>query len=380
MTARWNLCLAVLWLGAAIPALATQSPSAAAKAADTAAYQQWQADAASTLDKSDNADALLTAAMMQTTLIMQQVSPMVAQDQPAQALRRDARERKLRFMDRATAREPGAADLAAFALNACMEIPTCDAATYAAHLRRIAPTDALVWWAALRQAEADKDPAAITANLLSMGDAETFNDYWASYYQRLRRGLDEAPLPPLSSTPSPEMDGATANDLRNVYAIGLASAVALPAYANVTKPCRPDDVHFAERRTACRAIGILLQRGARTMISYRIGLALQRQAANDEADYQAALAAGRRLEWQFEAFYNTLLGPEPDRDQVAAAQARDYLDAIEQTGGELAAIQSLLKNAGFALDPPADWVDKDQQARLAHDQRFFKATREQHQH
>lgn len=341
MKSRWNICLPALLLAVfVVPALAAQDASSAAKAADSAAYQRWLTSTAKTLASSDDADALLMAALLQKA----------------------ASKHGVYLMDRAAAREPGAADLAAMAMTMCLDVPTCDVKAHVASYRRIAPTDAFGWWPALQQAEAAKDQAAVTESLLAMSRAETFNDYFVGYFQRLRRGLGDAPPVPLPSTPSPTFDAASADDVRAIDAMAFASAIAMPQYATVANPCRPDNPQFAQRRTACFAIGELMQHSARSRISYQIGLALQRRAADTDAERQHALAAGRRADWQL-LNYEKLT---PNWSQSgAAAQLRDYFDALERTGSEISATQQLLQKAGLPLDPPSDWVDKRQQAQLA---------------
>lgn len=377
MKSRWNARLPALLLAALVlPALAAQASSEVVTAADSAAYQQWQTSTAKMLAASDDADALVAAAMMQKSLVASRSAHLAANKQSTKALQQEARMRQLTLMDRAAAREPDAADLAAIALMTCLDVPTCDVPAHVARYRRIAPTDALVWWSPLQRAEAAQNQAAITANLVAMGHAESFNDYWMSYTTRLRHGFADAPPPPVPS--SPKFNETSPNTWKVIYVTALVSAVAMPGYANLIKPCRPDNAQFAQRRSACFAIGAMMQHGARTLISYRIGLALQRRAADNDADLQEVLATDRRLDWQSQSYSETLL--QGTSNDQAAEQARDFSDAVDRTGNEITAIQMLLKKAGLPLDPPVDWVDKNQQSRETHDQRALDADHHQRSH
>lgn len=368
MNSYCKLCLPVLLLGAtALPVRAAQSaPPAHKQDARQNIYQHWQTTAIKTLAARDDADSLYAAALLERLPATDADGNMHARETHVRA---HAMQRSLDFLDQAASLEPDGADIAAQALIACSHISGCDINTYADRYNAAAPNDAFGWWPALQQAQADKNQTAITENLLAMSHAATFTDYFVSHYQRLRRGLDQVPPPPAASTPSSAMGPTSAGNRRAVVAMAVASAITLPPYGTVSKPCRPDNAQFAQRHEACLAIGKLMQRGAHTMVGYQIGLVLQRRAADNDADRQNALAVGRRLDWQLHNYHEKVSqSVGPDR---AAAQRRDYFDALEQTGGELSAIQLLLNKAGLPLDPPADWVDKTQQAQLENEQHML---------
>lgn len=380
MNHYWKLCLAALLLGVTtVPALATQHAPDAKTAARTAQYNQWQADTLNTLKMRGDADSLFTAALYE-------LKPMLGADHTLHT-RKHAKQHALDLLDQAASLEPGAADIAAQALMTCSEITGCDIGTYADRYRAAAPNDALAWLPALQVAVKQQDQTEITHIVQRMGTADSFHSYMIAAGERAERGMSHVPPQPDFG----DMNRVTGGDqqlidevtqsMRSVSARMLAISATMLPYEPITNACTPTAAAFANRRSACRHIGLLLEHGG-SAIGNRIGLLLHRQAANSDADYASALATGRRLDWQSHIYISKLIAQSPAEPPGAEPTAKALRKIIAFTQrdtaatrryqGEAAGRQALLKAAGLPLNPPANWVDKQQQIRLAEDARYLK--------
>lgn len=382
MNNYWKLCLAMLLLGAtALPALAAQHAPDARIDARTAQYNQWQNDAIATLATRDDADSLFTAALYDLSSV-----PRV--DNTVH-MRKHAQQHALDLLDQAAALEPTAADIAAQALLTCSKIAGCDVSTYADRYRAAAPNDALAWLPALQVAVKAQDQTEVTRIVQRMGAADSFHSYLVPTGERVERGMASVPPQPdfgelnRVAGGDQQLVADVTQSTRSVSARVLASMATMIPYDPIAKACKPAAAAFAERRSACRHIGLMLEHGG-SMIANRIGLLLHRRAANSDADYASALASGRRLDWQSNLYASkfaydnsgTPRGAEPtatDLRQIIAI-SKQRTTAIREHQGEAAGMNALLKEAGLPLNPPADWVDEQQRYRLADDARALKAT------
>lgn len=385
MNIYWKLCLPVLLLGAtALPALAAQSAPDTKIDARTAQYDQWQTDAVTTLAMRDDADSLFTAALYDLSPVLRANNTMHT--------RKHAKQHALDLLDQAAALEPNAADIAAQALMTCSEIVGCDVSTYADRYSTAAPNDALAWLPALQIAVKQADQTEITRIVQRMGAADTFHSYRVASGERAERAMSHVPTQPdfgeLNRVVGGDQQLITdvTQSARSVSARMLASMATMLPYEPITKACKPTAAAFPERRQACRHIGLMLEHGGSAM-GNQVGLLLHRQAADSDADHARALATGRRLDWQSRLYYSKLAYDNSDTPRGAMptvtelrkiiAISKQHTAAIRKYHGEAAGIQALLANAGLPLNPPANWVDKQQQIRLTEDARYLKANASQ---
>ncbi|MDN5924517.1 MAG: hypothetical protein L0H70_05905 [Xanthomonadales bacterium] len=384
MKAFWKVCLSALLLGfVVIPAQAADAPTTTNDAAESAfilAHEQWRSAAVATLASSKDADSLYAAAYLAGASLDN------AHTEDKDDLRK-SQQTSLDYLDQAAALAPNAADIAARALMLCDQISACDLAVYADRYRTAAPDDARVWLPALQRAQKQHDETNVTAILQSMGAAQSFGSYQVAAAQRLQRGLAHV-------SPSPSFDDAVtsmdydesfreqmATVLSSVQASAMAASITMPAFGSLNKACKPTLAVFAQRRSACRSVGLLLEQNG-SYLNRRIGLLLHRRAADSDTDRAAAIASGRRLDWQSKQYYSKLASnvtamagasqPTPKQAHALLATTVSYMDAVREHHGEIPGIQALLVHAGLPLEPPADWIDKNQQYRLADDRRIAK--------
>ncbi len=376
------LALVPAWLAALIVLLAW-APAATAQqiSPEWAQAMQWRMDTVQVLSARNDADALYAAAILEASAIgLDPQTGEAAAPSPTAALG---------LLDRAAALDPDAADIATAALRLCADIETCDLTQRRMALLAVAPHNAFAWVPALRQSREHEDSQRVTSILQHMAAAERFDSWWIASATRLQRGLAQAPLRPLDLSQGAPWVRAADDAMRqrfgklasDTHAWILAMTFGMPSYSALAAACKTDNPAFAVRQIDCRRIGLLLEQQGTSVIANRIGLVLHRRAALDATDLEAALAAERRIDWQFEAFRDQIMVvPDfgPDVTSLTPAQKQqlfDWLDTMatslrfrRQQGSELGAIRVMLRQAGIPLEPPADWIDQQQQRRRQREQ------------
>ncbi|WP_189439939.1 hypothetical protein [Rhodanobacter panaciterrae] len=270
-----------------------------------------------------DADALTTAAAL------------------AQSLPGDAGQ-SLGLLDRAAAIAPQAADIGLLDVIQCHTQPGCDALSREARVRGIDPHNGDVWMAALHDATSHADQARIDEALSNMAHSTHFNFYFASLGRRFITGLKRVPTPP--SDPTHHAD--TTDAQRQMLAMSMVAAMAIPAFQDVTHACQPGSAANDARRKTCRDIATSMERGD-SLIANMIGLRLQEWTARDAVDHADAVAQRRRLQWRMNQL-GALAGTPalPPTKQIATMLAHER---------EIDGIDTMLTDAGKPLDPPTGW-------------------------
>ena len=131
-------------------------------------------------------------------------------------------------------------------------------------------------------------------------------------------------------------------------AMALAAAYALPAFQNVTQPCREAE---GELREHCLAIAMMQLESDSSSIEVLIAASLV-EALGDEEDRQLAQSRSRDVRWLMEG-----MGELARRD-TQGIPSLGYGAYFEDYGrkGELVATRELLQANGISAEPPADWT------------------------
>lgn len=308
----------------------------------------WQSDVADSLIEDASADALFTAAM----LLPQPVGWYIDPEADHTAALTDLAQRRLRLLDRAAKLEPQSADIASSAMHVCSQLDGCDIGAYAQRLHQAEPDGAAWLMPALHQASEQQDGETITQIVQQMGEAPVFDSYYGASIQRFQRAVTNARLPPMPSEPADDLDqrqlasGKAAPLMASTVAAVSFMVATMPRYSDVVQACRPERAEFAQRRSACRNIGLALT-DASSMIDNQIGLALRRLAATDKPDELAAVQADiRTRDWLQHAYMQT--------DQTTNVLA--FPRAVSKYGSEAKAIAALVAEAGLPTSPPLGWV------------------------
>lgn len=323
----------------AIVALATILPALAYAGDAVARRQAWRLHAVGTLSRMADANALAAAALL---------SRNIAHDRDGHAYGDPSGRQAMRLLDRAVAREPMAADLAALDFIECLGVDGCDAGDRERRLRRIDPGNALGWLVGLRRARQAGDRDAEDAMLASMAQARTFDVYFSRLSGRLRDGLGRLPQPPSPGGPA---TAAPTPPWNLVYATGLTAAFAMPPLQDITLACR-DAAPGSARAADCARVADAFEAGD-TLVANALGARMHEWLAVDDAGRARAHAKLRTLYWRMRNWAH-----------LCSTAGIDPMQQIEATFGsprELDGITRALARANVPLAPPPGWRMRSEQ-------------------
>ena len=259
----------------------------------------WQSRIVQLLSDQGLADTLTTAALMLPVSMTLYDGSLTESERKAAKNKLDTR--RLQLLDRAAAMAPNAPDIASLTLAVCTRVADCDVAAHAERLHQAAPEDAGYLMPALADARSRQDSNEVSAILQSMADAKTFKTWYPALRQRAQRGLATIavpampePLPAEFSERHPDVDNTTLAEL--MAATSMFAVADMPEYGSIGQVCKEDGDDFAARQQACRQIGVMLSHDP-SLIAARVGLALWRRSALDQADRQSAEHASHTLDW-----------------------------------------------------------------------------------
>ncbi len=215
-------------------------------------------------------------------------------------------------------------------------------------LEALAPHNAAVWLLAFDHARQHGDDRAARAALARAARSSEFSTYYGTLLKSVLQTARALPMPPALVR---QLAGIGGNAYAATYMLAAGNVMYLPspAMAPVFETCRNPGTGI--RRAQCRRIAHLLAWGD-TVIARAAGLALQQRLAADAAARARAAAARRALTWQTQQFAVLVLKARGD-DALAGRLVQLVLE-----GGTENSIQAaLLREAGIALTPPADWKD-----------------------
>lgn len=236
--------------------------------------------------------------------------------------------------------------------------PLCHPAQALTRLQRLEPGNAATWLAALDDAVAGGDQAAIDRALDRAGLADHFDSYWGEAGHFLDATLASVPLPPRSVAvldAQRRQAGGTAvqtdEDERSIMAMSMASAFATPGLLPLTRNCRGDAIALsASRRSSCLAVAVLLA-GSDTLLGRRVGLGLAVRLTADSAAGAAWREQLRRFLWLRELV--PVVGYHPPSG---------YTQSVWRLG-EVAALQAWATSTGRPLTPPPGWLPRSPEDR-----------------
>jgi len=288
-----------------------------------AAAAAWRTGAVESLAALQDADALITAAAL-------------AQSLPGGA------GKSLDLLDRAVAIAPRAADIGLLDVIHCSSQPGCDVLNRESRIRGIDPHNGDAWMAALHDASTHSDQTRIDEALSKMARSTHFNFYFASLGRRFIAGLNRVSTPP--GDPADQADTPEAQ--RQVQAMSMVAALAMPALQDLVHACQPGSTASDARRKTCRDIATSMEHGD-SVIANMVGLRLHEWTARDADDRAEALAQRRRLQWRMNQLSAIAGTPAlPSAKEVAAMLVHER---------EVDSIDAMLADAGKPLDPPAGW-------------------------
>jgi hypothetical protein len=247
---------------------------------------------------------------------------------------------RLALFTRAATLAPDRAELAWLRLEECERIEACDPTALAATLHRLDSDNGAAWAPLLDRAIRDGDAIATGKYLSAVGSSKRFDIYWNPSIAHLSRALVNVRTTDLSTA-------LTA-------IIGTEATLAIPAYQNLSKACKPPALEESDRINVCRRIAEVMRSGD-TYITEMIGVAIAKRVwPEGSPEYTDAVVARRVAQYRM----NTQVAI-PLTSLRTAAEAQEYLSLLATHRSEQEVALAVITGAGKSADPPADWKDSE---------------------
>lgn len=235
----------------------------------------------------------------------------------------------------AVAAAPARTDLAWLALASCIAVESCDVTPLEARLRAADPGNGAAWMGTVARAPAGSPQ--LNAGIAGIAGSERFDIYWNPLLVHTADALKRTKT----------MEDHEALGL----ALGLGSALAIPALQPMSRACKDAPVARPEDVSACRKLSTVLRHGD-TYIVESLGLSMaQRLWPASSEEYRRATDEKRVL------WYRIHKEGELSRDATSDEAANRYLGRLAAHRTEQEALVAEFVAGGLSPNPPAGWVE-----------------------
>lgn len=346
---------------AATPAAEDDSLHTARQAAWFRASAQATGERARVLAARRDARSLLAAAILWSTSQRQAGAGLFDSTPPAQETRV--------WFDAARAARPRDALVAWVEATDCRTLlrTDCDQAGALEFLLRSEPDNAAVHLLAMDAAVRGDDQKRAEAHWAAAASAQSYDRHTMEMGALLFHSMRGVSQPILDAALAGSLGrelalnrDATGQDLGDVSAMALWSAIALPSLQTVTVRCKPQQVQSgsALQQAQCKRIMTLLAEDQSMLISPLIGLKQMVGLTAGTAEGKDWRERLRQFQWTYENALPQLPGLGRTKNVIPA----DYLRWV-MTEGELVAMRRLLESNGVPTLPPAGWLPTDPRSR-----------------
>lgn len=247
-------------------------------------------------------------------------------------------ERQLEWLRRAAAAAPDRPDLVWLELRTCAYVAGCDLASLRAQLHCLDPDNGAPWSAALWLERKTGRVTAYEEDILAISYSKRFDIYWNMTIAHASGALIRLH----------RLDAREAL----THIIGLGTSILIALYHPLIVGCQRDRLGDAASLSTCRRLAAVLRSGD-TSITEMVGVGIAMRAWPDgSAERNEAVRTLRAFHYIDDQEFRRAVAPASSDEATAG-----YLQllATYRTEQEVAAAD--LKQAGFATDPPADWVE-----------------------
>ena len=316
--------------GAVFAAAVVPAPTDAAEDS----YRAYVRDRSELLGRSNNADALLAAALMP------EAYPKASDAEKAQRFTE-----LLTRAEKAAPRDPLVWWVAA---TQCRGQPdNCADAQRDARAKLIEfdPHNAVTWLVESAAARNAGDADAAERAFASAAAAAHYDDHTVTSTERLAAQLMAHP------SASAGVLGTRDEEVAYVHAASMAAALVLPSMGVPLIFCTPNHkpVQDEARVQQCLELADTMQRGD-SLVAVSIGLRLEQALLEGKPEEASVLRRRRSFDWMVEQGSKLVAGMAGDSDA-----AQRYRRDLYASNSEIVAVAGLMKARGIALDPPADW-------------------------
>ena len=189
------------------------------------------------------------------------------------------------------------------------------------------------------------DAAKFLGHARAAAAATHYRSLYSGAYDSVYRRFRQVPEPTGANKYLRQMPGASH---AGVMAMAITAAYAMPAFQNVSHPCRESE---GELRRHCLAVALMMLEAESSTIEVMIAASLV-ETLGDDQDRQLAQAKQRDVRWLMQG-----MGELAQRD-AKGIPSLGYAAYFDDYGrkGELPAMRDLLQANGFAPEPSADWT------------------------
>jgi hypothetical protein len=312
---------------------ARSSPATPVAEADSNAkkeLEEWTRGVAAWLSARDDADALVTAALLANSEAGYDEQKMVP------------------LLKRATEKAPDSARIQAVAMMLCFAFQPCDTAPYERALRKIAPENALGWVLHALRASRAGDQEALRSALAQMSRAKTYDLYenagLVATVSQFRNAL----------VPFPHTKGSSQAVSRDRFALGVYWDLSVFHFTAIEKFCKSatEDEVLAQ----CHQVGAAMRAGDTSLINLA-GISISRHGLPaDSAEARSLAQQERQMRWI-----------HAREDEIMRAENPDYpaqfpprlLGIMADHPRAMDVYRTVLEEHGIPTEPPSDWKCDD---------------------
>jgi hypothetical protein len=246
---------------------------------------------------------------------------------------------RLTLMARAVSEAPDRPDLVWLNLRLCTQVGGCDPEPLEGKLRALDPDNGAAWFDSMDLAGKLNNVVAVRKDLAAIATSRRFDLYWNATIVHVTNAILKTHT----------MDLPTAL----VTTIGMASAIAVPAYQTIVNACKGDPLQDLDLLSTCRQVSTVMRAGD-TYLTEMIGVAIAKRTwPEGSPEYVDAVSAKRVAHYRMDAdgklslhlfFYS----------EYAAKRLQLMMEKKTEQEVTLAEISSAKLNP----DPPSDWTDR----------------------
>jgi hypothetical protein len=194
---------------------------------------------------------------------------------------------RLTLMARAVSEAPDRPDLVWLNVRLCGEVEGCDPQPLEVRLRALDPDNGAAWFDSMGRAEKRHDVVAVRQGLSAIATSRRFDTYWNATVVHITNAV--------LRTHTLDLPSAL------VTTIGVASAMAIPAYQTILNACKGDSLQDPDVLDTCRQVSTVM-RGGDTYLTEMVGIAIAKRVWPEGSPaYRDALSAKRVGHYRMDA-------------------------------------------------------------------------------
>ena len=246
---------------------------------------------------------------------------------------------RLMLMGRAVSEAPDRPDLVWLNLRLCSEVEGCDPEPLEVQLRALDPDNGAAWFDSIGRAGRRHDEVVVRKGLSAIATSRRFDMYWNATIVHTTNAI--------LRTHTMDLPSAL------VTTIGVASAIAVPAYRTILDACKGDRLQDADVLDTCRQVSTVM-RGGDTYLTEMVGIAIAKRAwPEGSPSYVDALSARRVGHYRMDA--DGKLGLHRF---LFSEYATKRLHLMMKKRSEQEVILAEILDASLSPDPPSTFIDR----------------------